>query len=65
MELGGKGYLLLPLALVETGDDYDLARFRRMEQERCRRMTHYSESLRFSHCSMSRISSGQTECGMS
>lgn len=33
MELGGKGYLLLPLALVETGDDYDLARFRRMEQD--------------------------------
>ncbi|OIR05563.1 hypothetical protein GALL_123060 [mine drainage metagenome] len=33
MELGGKGYLLLPLSLVETGDDYDLARFRRMEQE--------------------------------
>ncbi|MBI5890126.1 MAG: hypothetical protein HZB47_05550 [Nitrosomonadales bacterium] len=33
MDLGGKGYLLLPLALVETGDDYDLARYRRMEQE--------------------------------
>ena len=33
MELGGKDYLLLPLALVETGDDYDLARFRRMEQD--------------------------------
>ena len=33
MELGGKGYLLLPLALVEGGDDYDLARYRRMEQE--------------------------------
>lgn len=33
MELGGKGYLLLPLALVERGDDYDLARYRRMEQE--------------------------------
>jgi hypothetical protein len=33
MELGGKGYLLLPLALVESGDDYDLARYRRMEQE--------------------------------
>lgn len=33
MDLNGKGYLLLPLALVETGDDYDLARYRRMEQE--------------------------------
>ena len=33
MELGGKGYLLLPLSLVETGDDYDLARYRRMEQD--------------------------------
>lgn len=33
MDLGGKGYLLLPLALVESGDDYDLARYRRMEQE--------------------------------
>ncbi len=33
MEMGGKGYLLLPLALVEAGDDYDLARYRRMEHE--------------------------------
>lgn len=33
MNLGGKGYLLLPLALVESGDDYDLARYRLMEQE--------------------------------
>ena len=33
MDMGGKGYLLLPLALVEGGDDYDLARYRRMEQE--------------------------------
>ena len=33
MDLGGKGYLLLPLSLVETGDDYDLARYRRMEQD--------------------------------
>jgi hypothetical protein len=33
MDLGGKGYLLLPLSLVESGDDYDLARFRRLEQE--------------------------------
>jgi hypothetical protein len=33
MELSGKGYLLLPLSLVENGDDYDLARFRLMEQD--------------------------------
>ncbi len=33
MDLGGKGYLLLPLELVESGDDYDLARYRRMEQD--------------------------------
>ena len=33
MDLDGKGYLLLPLALVENGDDYDLARFRLMKQE--------------------------------
>jgi len=33
MDLDGKGYLLLPLALVESGDDYDLARFRLMKQE--------------------------------
>jgi hypothetical protein len=33
MALDGKGYLLLPLALVESGDDYDLARYRRMEQD--------------------------------
>jgi hypothetical protein len=33
MDLEGKGYLLLPLALVESGDDYDLARYRRMEHE--------------------------------
>ncbi len=33
MDQGGKGYLLLPLSLVETGDDYDLARFRLMEQD--------------------------------
>lgn len=34
MELNGKGYLLMPLALVESGDDYDLARYRKMEQEK-------------------------------
>ncbi|MDP1636006.1 MAG: hypothetical protein Q8L69_15165 [Gallionellaceae bacterium] len=33
MELNEKGYLLLPLALVERGEDYDLARFRLMEQD--------------------------------
>lgn len=33
MDKGGKGYLLLPLARVESGDDYDLARYRLMEQE--------------------------------
>ena len=33
MNLEGKEYLLLPLSLVERGDDYDLARYRRMEQE--------------------------------
>ncbi|MFZ2161238.1 MAG: hypothetical protein WAW02_03380 [Sideroxyarcus sp.] len=33
MDLSGKGYLLLPLSLVESGDDYDLARYRRMEQD--------------------------------
>ncbi|HLP98707.1 MAG TPA: hypothetical protein VK149_09705 [Sideroxyarcus sp.] len=33
MEMNGKGYLLLPLALVEGGEDYDLARYRRMEQD--------------------------------
>lgn len=33
MELDEKGYLLLPLALVERGEDYDLARYRLMEQD--------------------------------
>jgi len=33
MDMDGKTFLLLPLALVESGDDYDLARYRRMEQE--------------------------------
>ncbi len=33
MELDDKAYLLLPLALVERGDDYDLARYRMMEQD--------------------------------
>lgn len=33
MEMDGKTFLLLPLALVESGDDYDLARYRRMEHE--------------------------------
>lgn len=33
MEKSGKSYLLLPLARVEGGDDYDLARYRLMEQD--------------------------------
>ena len=33
MYMGDKDYLLLPLALVESGDDYDLARYRQMEQD--------------------------------
>jgi hypothetical protein len=33
MDMEGKQYLLLPLALVETGDDYDLARYRLMEPD--------------------------------
>jgi hypothetical protein len=33
MEMDGKTFLLLPLALVESGDDYDLARYRRMEHD--------------------------------
>lgn len=31
--LGGKKYLLIPVSLQEKGDDYDLARFRLIEQE--------------------------------
>jgi hypothetical protein len=33
MAMGEKEFLLLPLAQVESGDDYDLARYRRMEQD--------------------------------
>jgi hypothetical protein len=33
MRLDDKTYLLLPLGLVESGDDYDLARYRKMEQD--------------------------------
>lgn len=33
LQLGDKEYLLLPLALVEQGEDYDLARYRMMEQD--------------------------------
>ncbi|MBA4382611.1 MAG: hypothetical protein C0406_08615 [Sideroxydans sp.] len=33
MQLEDKEYLLLPLALIERGEDYDLARYRMMEQE--------------------------------
>ncbi|HUW25897.1 MAG TPA: hypothetical protein VMW07_05145 [Gallionella sp.] len=32
-QLDGKNYLLIPIALQEKGDDYDLARFRLIEQE--------------------------------
>ena len=31
--LDGKSYLLIPILLLEKGDDYDLARFRLIEQE--------------------------------
>ncbi|MEJ1959042.1 MAG: hypothetical protein WDM70_05950 [Nitrosomonadales bacterium] len=33
VELEGRKYLLIPLELVEAGDDYDWARFRKIEQE--------------------------------
>lgn len=33
MYMDDKDYLLLPLALVESGDDYELARYRQMEQD--------------------------------
>jgi hypothetical protein len=33
LELSEKNYLLLTLELVESGDDYDLARYRKMEQD--------------------------------
>lgn len=33
MKLAGKTYLLLSLGLIESGDDYDLARYRKMEQD--------------------------------
>jgi hypothetical protein len=33
MYMSDKDYLLLPLALVESGDDYDLVRYRQMEQD--------------------------------
>lgn len=32
MEAGGRKYLLIPLALLEKGQDFDLARFREMER---------------------------------
>lgn len=34
MQLDDKEYLLLPLALIERGEDYDLARYRMMEQDK-------------------------------
>jgi hypothetical protein len=33
MRISDKTYLLLPLGLVESGEDYDLARYRKMEQD--------------------------------
>lgn len=33
MKVGDKAYLLLPLGMVESGEDYDLARYRKMEQD--------------------------------
>jgi hypothetical protein len=33
MQLNDKNYLLMPLNLIERGDDYDLARYRMMEQD--------------------------------
>ena len=33
MEMDGKTYLLLSLGLIESGDDYDLARYRKIEQD--------------------------------
>lgn len=33
MKASDKTYLLLPLGLVESGEDYDLARYRKMEQD--------------------------------
>ena len=34
MTLGDQSYLLMPLALVEKGEDFDLVRYRKMAQER-------------------------------
>lgn len=33
VQLSGKNYLLMPLALLEKGVDYDLARYRRIEED--------------------------------
>jgi hypothetical protein len=33
LSMGEQSYLLLPLALVEKGEDYDLVRYRKMEQD--------------------------------
>jgi len=33
MKLGDQGYLLMPLALVEKGEDFDLVRYRKMAQD--------------------------------
>ena len=32
-QLEGRNYLLIPIGLQEKGNDYDLARFRLIEQE--------------------------------
>lgn len=34
MRMGDKNYLLLPLDLVEKGEDYDLVRYRKIEEDR-------------------------------
>jgi len=33
VRLAGKNYLLMPLELVESGEDYDLARYRKIEED--------------------------------
>lgn len=33
MSMGGKNYLLMPIGLVEKGEDYELARYRKIEED--------------------------------
>ena len=33
VKLDGRSYLLMPLALLEKGEDYDLARYRKIEED--------------------------------